>query len=281
MTNTEKTRILKEMRKRIEVGSSMGLCHALNIVTSDRSSEIQLSDLGISRPDNADTPYWFPEFNKAPRLKLIDEALAKCETKFKVGDRVECIKSTPIYYSVGEKATVCHTDNSQDVNIRIKKDNGKETWAYGSDFKLITELDPIQQAEQRVKDAQAELERLRNTPKDAKGLYRGQEMYFLYGNGDIEDANHYCKDAFLSKERAEKELLRVRLAFIADSLNGGLLEIDGSDMRYFICHSKQSDRIETCTTTTYAYGFVLFKTPELAEEAMTYFTKEELIKMLK
>lgn len=231
MTNTEKTRILKEMRKRIEVGRHAGMCAVLRGINREEGLRLTLSKLGITRRSWGNGEYWFPKYKKEPRLKLIDEALAKCETKFRVGDRVRVVSGSGSANSDGDVGIITEIKNGL-VRVTVEGRSNCGNFSYPKDVELIPELDPIQQA-------------------------------------------------YLSKERAEKELLRVRLAFIADSLNGGLLEIDGSDMGYFICHSKQSDRIETGTTTTHAYGFVLFKTRELAEEAMTYFTKEELIKMLK
>lgn len=284
MTNTEKTRILKEMRKRIEVGRYAGMCAVLEEINREEGLRLTLSELGITRRSWGNGEYWFPKYEKEPRLKLIDEALAKCETKFRVGDRVRVVSGSGSANSDGDVGIITEIKNGL-VRVTVEGRSNCGNFSYPKDVELIPELDPIQQAEQRVKEAQAELERLRNAPKDVEGLYKGQNMFWLEATHNrtvfINPQSKYSPEAYLSKERAEKELLRVRLAFIADSLNGGLLEIDGSDMGYFICHSKQSDRIETGTTTTHAYGFVLFKTRELAEEAMTYFTKEELIKMLK
>jgi len=220
MNTEKKVSILKEMRKRIESGIDGCLCNALNAVTHSYFDNIRLSDLGITRPYNAGHPYWFPEFLKEPRLKLIDEALAKCET------------------------------------------------------------DPIKEAEQRVKDAQAELERLKNTPKDVEELYGGQTMYYIDYDGQIEDDIQYCPNNYLSKERAEKELLRIRLAFIADSLNGGLFEPTDGEYAYFLYCNRTSGTVTTSDWLSASVGQIYFKTRELAKQAITYFTKDELKKML-
>jgi len=282
MNTEKKVNILKEMRKLIETNQATCLYGAYAQVHESPDIENPLEALGIDKPANAGSPYWFNSFDKEPRLKLIDEALAKCETTFNVGDRVRILVDT--YGNKGQVGTV-ESINTQD-SIRVTNLAGGFYTVYvrAGQLELITEADPIKEAEQRVKDAQAELERLKNTPKDVKGLYRGQEMYWY----DAEDENYpvvidsqpfYSPEAYLSKERAEKELLRIRLAFIADSLNGGLFECVDDKAVYQISYSQNTNNVDV-SSWAYRHGAIYFKTRELAEQAMTYFTKDELIKML-
>ncbi|WP_276979208.1 hypothetical protein [Flavobacterium filum] len=285
MNTEKKVSILKEMRKHIESGCKC-LCGALNKAMDYSKNGITLDDLGIVRPDNAGGVYWFPCYDKEPRLKLIDEALAKCETTFKVGDRVRVTKkvgglSYPMWVSemdgcIGREYEIKGIDENGNPELPVKSYG----WFFPKDsVELITETDPIKEAEQRVKDAQAELERLKNTPKDVEGLYKGQIMYWLCSE-DIERQDLYTEGSYLSKERAEKELLRIRLAFIADSLNGGLFEPKNGEVRFTLSYNQLRKAFDVESWVSTCRGDILFKTRELAEQAMTYFTKDELIKML-
>ena len=277
MNTEKKISILKEMRKRIETGIDGCLCNAKNAVTYSYFDNIMLGDLGITKPANAGDPYWFPEYDKEPRLKLIDEALAKCETTFKVGDRVRVIKGGSVN-NMGDIGVISEMSTSM-FRVYVEGRGVIGNWLDPDSVELITETDPIKEAEQRVKDAQAELERLKNTPKDVKGLWKGQDMYYLLSDR-TPSVSAYINYAYLSKERAEKELLRIRLAFIADSLNGGLFEPKDVENRYFLRYNQHDDVVDVITYSYTCFGIVLFKTRELAEQAMSYFTKDELIKML-
>lgn len=83
------------------------------------------------------------------------------------------------------------------------------------------------------------------------------------------------------KTRILKELLRIRLAFIADSLNGGLFEPEEGIIRFILSYNQLRKEFQIDGWRSTCYGSICFKTRELAKEAITYFTKEELIKMLK
>ncbi len=277
MNTEKKVSILKEMRKQIKTGCKC-LCRALNGAMGGIKHGVTLADLGIIKPDNADSPYWFPEFDKEPRLKLIDEALAKCEMTFKVGDRVECIEEGNGVNLVGDRGIIVERCS---ITFNVKWDNPQRgvSAILPKRLKLITETDPIKEAEQRVKDAQAELDKLKNTPKDVEGLYKGQIMYWLCSE-NIERQDLYTEGAYLSKERAEKELLRIRLAFIVDSLNGGLFEPKNGEVRFTLSYNQLRKAFDVESWVSTCRGDILFKTRELAEQAMTYFTKDELIKML-
>jgi len=129
---------------------------------------------------------------------------------------------------------------------------------------------------ERLKKLKSEL----NKPKTVEEYYdKYGDMYVILDSGLITDFNYYRADAYPSRQIAEKEKLRIRLIQWAYVLNGGEFEPKKDETAYYISISNDAVRVDY-TDTNYRYGFVLFKTRELAEEAMSKFTKEELIKML-
>jgi len=145
----------------------------------------------------------------------------------------------------------------------------------------------MQSIEESIKEQTNELNKLRlemDKPEKPtlEEMCEGKIMFFLDNEGDILDncLSGYEPDSYLSRERAEKELLRIKLSVIADYLNGGLFEPE-DEQGYYIYFSGYSNDIKVSSGIRDRYGFILFRTRELAEQAMTYFTNEELIKLLK
>jgi len=129
---------------------------------------------------------------------------------------------------------------------------------------------------ERLKKLKAEL----NKPKTIEEYFnRYGDMHVILDSGVITDFAYYRADAYPSRQIAEKEKLRIRLIQWAYTLNGGEFEPKKDEIAYYIDISNDAVSVD-CTDMNYRYGFVLFKTRELAEEAMSKFTKEELIKML-
>jgi len=143
----------------------------------------------------------------------------------------------------------------------------------------------MQSIEESIKEQTNELNKLRlemDKPEKPtlEEMCKGKTMYFPLDSGFIDFTRSYRKDSYLSHERAEKELLRIWLSVIADYLNGGLFEPE-DEQGYYIYFSGYSNDIKVSSGIRDRYGFILFRTRELAEQAMTYFTNEELIKLLK
>lgn len=145
----------------------------------------------------------------------------------------------------------------------------------------------MQSIEESIKEQTNELNKLRlemDKPEKPtlEEMCRGERMRYLNSRGLILDNPQlgYNHDSYLSRERAEKELLRIKLSVIADYLNGGLFEPE-DEQGYYIYFSGYSNDIKVSSGLRDRYGFILFRTRELAEQAMTYFTNEELIKLLK
>jgi len=104
-------------------------------------------------------------------------------------------------------------------------------------------------------------------------------MYFIECDGSIDrfPDKDYNQNTFLSRERAEKEKLRIKLSVIADYLNGGLFEPTSS----WYCVVLDCGKVQVALYFSTHSGGIAFKTREHAELAMTYFTNDELIKMLR
>ena len=144
----------------------------------------------------------------------------------------------------------------------------------------------MQSIEESIKEQTNELNKLRlemDKPEKPtlEEMCKGGIMYFPAGDGCIHSTWVYRKDGYLSRERAEKELLRIRLSVIADYLNGGLFEPANGEKGYILLLERNSNTVAVGDNTFYSYGKINFKTEKLAEQAMTYFTNEELIKLLK
>ena len=144
----------------------------------------------------------------------------------------------------------------------------------------------MQSIEESIKEQTNELNKLRlemDKPEKPtlEEMCKGEIMYFPAGDGCIHSTWVYRKDGYLSRERAEKELLRIRLSVIADYLNGGLFEPANGEKGYILLLERNSNTVAVGDNTFYSYGKINFKTEKLAEQAMTYFTNEELIKLLK
>ena len=144
----------------------------------------------------------------------------------------------------------------------------------------------MQSIEESIKEQTNELNKLRlemDKPEKPtlEEMCKGGIMYFPAGDGCIHSTWVYRKDGYLSRERAEKELLRIRLSVIADYLNGGLLEPGNGKIGYNLYLDCNDDVVRIGDNICCSYGKINFKTEKLAELAKTYFTSEELIKMLK
>ena len=144
----------------------------------------------------------------------------------------------------------------------------------------------MQSIEESIKEQTNELNKLRlEMDKPGKPtleeIRKGKTMYFPLDSGFIDFTRSYRKDSYLSHERAEKELLRIRLSVIADYLNCGLFEPANGEKGYILFLERNSNTVAVGDNTFYSYGIINFKTEKLAELAKTYFTSEELIKMLK
>lgn len=115
-------------------------------------------------------------------------------------------------------------------------------------------------------------------------MCKGVNMSYIDWNESIDKwyDNSYIQNAYLSRERAEKEALRIKLSVIADYLNGGLFEPKNGEMGYSLYLNRNSNEIAITGSIFYSfYGQIFFKTCEHAELAKTYFSKDELIKMLR
>ena len=145
----------------------------------------------------------------------------------------------------------------------------------------------MQSIEESIKEQTNELNKLRlemDKPEKPtlEEMCEGKRMFFFDNEGDILDnLSGYEPDSYLSHERAEKELLRIKLSVIADYLNGGLFEPANGEKGYYLVLERNSNIVAVGDNTFYSYGKINFKTEKLAELAKTYFTSEELIKMLK
>jgi hypothetical protein len=90
----------------------------------------------------------------------------------------------------------------------------------------------------------------------------------------------YSPEAYPTKSIAEKELLRARLIQWAYVLNGGEFVPKAGEYAYSLFIKRGDNRLMVADYSRFLAGEVFFKTRELAEEAMSKFTKDELIKML-
>ena len=144
------------------------------------------------------------------------------------------------------------------------------------------EIKSIKENIQKETDRLAKLEAQLKQPESLEDIYNRKTMFFLSWRGRIcADGSVLRQDGYASRERAEKELLRIRLTQIADHLNGGLFEPEKGEKGYYLVLERNSNTVAVGDNTFDSYGKINFKTEKLAELAKTYFTSEELIKMLK
>lgn len=144
----------------------------------------------------------------------------------------------------------------------------------------------MQSIEESIKEQTNELNKLRlemDKPEKPtlEEMCKGKTMYFPLDSGFIDFTRSYREDSYLSHERAEKELLRIKLSVIADYLNGGLFEPEEEQSSWYLYLKRKDNSILISDALWCSCGEIYFKTRELAEQAMTYFTNEELIKLLK
>jgi len=114
-------------------------------------------------------------------------------------------------------------------------------------------------------------------------MCRYKDMYFIGSSSGtiMRDGCGYEKfNTYLSRERAEKEKLRIKLSVIADYFNGGLFE-PKSDEECFILTSYSNGAIIATSGFMSRYGIIHFRKLEHAKLAKSYFTNDELIKMLR
>lgn len=90
------------------------------------------------------------------KTRILKE-MRKCETKFRVGDRVRVVSGSGSANSDGDVGIITEIKNGL-VRVTVEGRSNCGNFSYPKDVELIPELDPIQQAEQRVKEAQAEEE---------------------------------------------------------------------------------------------------------------------------
>jgi len=144
----------------------------------------------------------------------------------------------------------------------------------------------MQSIEESIKEQTNELNKLRaEMDKPEKPtldeMCEGMGMWYINDSGKLypyNDGAGYKAEAYLSRERAEKELLRIKLSVIADHFNGGLFEGDNG---YELMVNNKTGQVTAEGTGYHSWGTIKFKTREHAELAMTYFTEEELRKMLR
>lgn len=148
----------------------------------------------------------------------------------------------------------------------------------------------MQSIEESIKEQTNELNKLRaemDKPEKPtlEEMCEGMGMWYINDSGKLypyNDGAGYKAEAYLSRERAEKELLRIKLSVIADYLNGGLFEPKECEIAYCLLYNQSTNRIEVDSWEYIRKGQIWFKTREHAELAMTtYFTNDELIKTLR
>jgi len=241
MKNTEKIRILTEMRELIESGREQFMCHAYARVRGLSKHEItdaMMNEVGLFDPKVSGNwitiGSWYHPNDKATRLQKIDEAINKFNNTMNKNE----IKS-----------------EIQSIEESMKKDAERLN-------ALRLEMD------------KPEKPTLEEMCEDKDTYYIDSE------DGKIEECYEYDYTNYLSRERAEKEKLRIKLSVIADYLNQGLFEPKTNERGYYIYITNGNAEIGE-TTGDYSYGFILFKTREHTELAMTYFTEEQLNLMLR
>lgn len=143
----------------------------------------------------------------------------------------------------------------------------------------------MQSIEESIKEQTNELNKLRaemDKPEKPtiEEMCKGKTVFTVDADGTIDYDYYFRTDAYLSRERAEKELLRIKLSVIADHFNGGLFEPKKQEAGFYIAYDQINTTIIIGNCSYTRQGHILFKTREHAELAMTYFTNDELIKML-
>jgi len=238
MKNTEKIRILTEMRELIETGGEQFMCHAYARARGLSKHEItdaMMNEVGLFEPKGERTwvtiGSWYHPNDKATRLQKIDEAINKFKSNTMNKNEIKA--------------------QMQSIEENIKKETERLN-------ALRLEMD---------KPEKPTLEEMR----------KGETFWLHHSGGVLSNKNGNRQDSYLSRERAEKEKLRIKLSVIADYLNGGLFEPASS----WYCVVLDCGKVQVSPYFSTHSGGIAFKTREHVELAMTYFTNDELIKMLR